>query len=419
MEEEVRRAFLDRPRLVENAPGFCGLSVLTDAKDPSVFLLLTRWADEGSFRSWHRSEAHHQSHELMPKGLKLDAAFTSLTIANSIEDRAGVQTLSDAIEGQTLALSQWLMNFDALIALLLAPDGTIRARNRTGNRLFPADPGKESTLWDFLVSDASELRRRLAEPDDQADGPLLMNLADGERNAITMEAGLVRCGGAVLLLGTEEHRHDSQYQAEIQELTNDLSMMIREGARQNRELKAANETIAQLARTDPLTGLANRRTLDECMQREIARASRTEENLSVIVADLDHFKSINDRFGHAIGDRVLAATAAVLAAGSRPFDTAARFGGEEFVLLLPRTSPGDAFGVAERIRKQIEQMEVSGCPAPVTVSLGVATWMDGEAPTGLIARADAALYGAKHGGRNRVEAAPPVPQESGAEGVRR
>jgi diguanylate cyclase (GGDEF)-like protein len=418
MEGEVRQAFLDRPRLVEGAAGFCGLSVLTDAKDPAVFLLLTRWADEGSFRSWHRSEAHHQSHGLMPKGLKLDAAFTSLTIAKSIEDDAGAHTLSDAIEGRTLALSQWLMNFDVLIAMLLAPDGTIRARNRTANRLFPADAGMTSTIWDYLASDSVELRGHLAEPCDPPGVSLLLNLADGEQNAITMEAGLVRCGGAILLLGTEEHRHDSQYQAEIQKLTNDLSMMIRDGARQNRELKAANETIAQLARTDPLTGLANRRTLDECLQREIARASRTEENLSAIIADLDHFKSINDRFGHAIGDRVLAATAAVLAGGSRPFDTAARFGGEEFVLLLPRTTPGDAFGVAERIRRQIEQMEVSGCPAAVTLSLGVATWMDGEAAEGLIARADAALYGAKHGGRNRVVAAPPVRRQAGAEGVR-
>ena len=84
LEEEVRRAFLDRPRLVEKAAGFCGLDVLTDAATPSVFLLLTRWTDESSFRAWHRSEAHHQSHAMMPQGLKLDATFTSLTIGHSI-----------------------------------------------------------------------------------------------------------------------------------------------------------------------------------------------------------------------------------------------------------------------------------------------------------------------------------------------
>jgi heme-degrading monooxygenase HmoA len=74
LEEEVRRAFLNRPRLVEKTPGFRGLEVLTDSQDPAVFLLLTRWADEASFQTWHRSDAHHQSHGLMPQGLKLDAA---------------------------------------------------------------------------------------------------------------------------------------------------------------------------------------------------------------------------------------------------------------------------------------------------------------------------------------------------------
>jgi heme-degrading monooxygenase HmoA len=106
LEEEVRRAFLDRPRLVEKARGFCGLSVMTEEADPSVFLLLTRWRDADSFHAWHNSAAHHQSHGLMPKGLKLDASFTSLTIGNGIEDAASIQNLSDAIEGQTAGLSQ-------------------------------------------------------------------------------------------------------------------------------------------------------------------------------------------------------------------------------------------------------------------------------------------------------------------------
>jgi heme-degrading monooxygenase HmoA len=107
LEEEVRKAVLNRPRLVENASGFCGLEVLTDATDPAVFLLLTRWRDESSFRAWHGSAAHHESHGLMPQGLKLDAAFTSLTVGNRIEDPAGVQTLSDAMgpDGGAFALA--------------------------------------------------------------------------------------------------------------------------------------------------------------------------------------------------------------------------------------------------------------------------------------------------------------------------
>jgi diguanylate cyclase (GGDEF)-like protein len=411
LEKEVRWAFLNRPRLVEKAAGFCGLDVLTDAADPSVFLLLTRWTDKESFRAWHRSEAHHQSHELIPRGLKLDASFTSLTIGNSIEGPAGIQSLSDALEGQTVALSQWLMESDAVFALLLAPDGTIRVRNRAGHRLFPADPARNFglTIWDYLVcSDPQHLRKRLSDSGGQYDGCLMLNLADGEQTPITLEVGLVRCSGAILLLGTQENRHDSHLQTEMFTVTTDLSVMMREAARTNRELKEANETIERLARTDALTGLANRRTLDEAFQREIARAERLGECLSVIIGDLDHFKSINDQYGHVTGDQVLARAAAVFGSQLRPYDLAARYGGEEFVLLLPGTSTDGAIAIAERIRKEVAEIKVPSCPRQITVSLGVASWMTGEAPEELVARADAALYNAKSTGRNRVEAATSV-----------
>lgn len=411
LEEEVRKAFLNRPRLVDKAAGFRGLDVLTDAENPSVFLLLTRWTDEESFRSWHRSEAHHQSHQLIPHGLKLDPSFTSLTIGNSIEDPAGIQSLSDVLEGQRAALSQWLMESDAVFALLMESDGVIRERNRAGNRIFPPDFSKNFglSIWDYLVSsDAQHLRQRLADLGGQHDSCLLLNLADGQQNPITVEVGLVRCGGAILLLGTHEHRHDSQLQTEILKLTNDLSLMIRETARKNRELKDANETIERLARTDALTGLANRRTLQEALQREIARAGRHAESLSVIMADLDHFKSINDQFGHVTGDQVLARTASVFGSQLRPYDLAARYGGEEFVLLLPGTSAEGAIAAAERIRMEVSEIKVPGCATQITISLGVASWVTDEAPEEFVARADQALYRAKNTGRNRVEAASEV-----------
>lgn len=407
----MRSAFLNRLRLVESVAGFCGLQVLTDAADPSVFRLLTRWTDEASFRTWYSSDAHHHSHELMPKGLKLDSSFTSLTVGNSIEGSAGVQNLDDALEGQTVALSRWLTDFDGLFALLLSPDGTIRARNRAAHRIFPPDPEKNlgSSIWDYLISDARQLRQRLSDAGARDEGSLLLSLADAQQDRMTCEVGLVRCSGAFLLLGAPEHRYDSRFQAETRELTNDISVMMREVAQKNRELKEANETIDRLARTDALTGLANRRSLDEALQREIARSSRLKEPLSAILADLDRFKSINDQYGHATGDQVLASAAEVLRIQLRPYDLAARYGGEEFLILLPRTSPEDAIGVAERIRKAIEKVKVPACPRQITISLGVATWMIAEAPEQFVARADAALYGAKRAGRNRVEAASAVP----------
>jgi diguanylate cyclase (GGDEF)-like protein len=208
----------------------------------------------------------------------------------------------------------------------------------------------------------------------------------------------------MLLLATQEHRHDALFQDEIFRLTNDLSVMMRETARKNRELKEANETIERLGRIDALTGLANRRTLDESLPREIARAARLGERLSVIIADLDHFKSINDQYGHVTGDQVLARAAAVFGTQMRPYDLAARYGGEEFLLLLPGASTDDAIIIAERLRKEIAKIEVPGCLRQITVSLGVASWMTGEAAEALVTRADAALYNAKNAGRNRVEA---------------
>ena len=408
VEAEVRSAFINRPRLVEKTVGFCGLDVLTDAADPSVFLLLTRWTNEERFRTWHRSEGHHQSHELMPRGLKLDASFTSLTVGNRIEDPAGVRNLGDAIEGQTVALSQWLMESDAVYALLLLPDGTILMRNRASERVFSPDPAKNtgSSIWDYLIcSDAQHLRQRLLEPGDPNDGYLLVNLADGRQNPITLEVGLVRCNGAVLLLATQERLRDAQLQSENFRLTNDLSILARDSARKNRELLAANETIERLARTDALTGLANRRMLDESFPREIALAERLNGHFSVVLADFDDFKSINDQFGHMAGDQVLTRVAAVFASQLRAYDLAARYGGDEFILLLPGSSEEEAMGIADRIRKEVADLKVADCSRQITVSLGVASWRAGETPADLIAHADAALYHAKNTGNNKVEAA--------------
>ena len=408
LEKEVRIAFLNRPHLVEKAAGFCGIDILTDAADPSLFLLLTRWTDEQSFRAWHHSEAHHHSHQFIPQGLKLDASFTSLTVGNSIADPAVIPSLTDALGGQAVALSRWLMESAAVFALLLSPDGAIRARNRGGYRIFPPDPARNFGLciWDYLVSSESEsLRQRLSDLGRQYDGSLLVNLVDGQQSPITLEIELVRCNGGILLLATQESRLDSHLQSEIHQLSNDLSMMMREGAQKNRELKAANEKIEQLARTDGLTGLANRRTLNEALHREIARAERSVQRLSMIIADLDHFKSVNDQFGHLAGDQVLVQTAGVFGRQLRPYDVAARFGGEEFVLLLPATSTDGAIAVAERLRKDVAGLKIPECPRQITVSLGVASWMEGETAEGFVARADAALYNAKRSGRNRVEAA--------------
>ena len=163
--------------------------------------------------------------------------------------------------------------------------------------------------------------------------------------------------------------------------------------------------LARLAREDALTGLPNRRAFDEALQREVARAERSAGRLSALALDVDHFKRVNDAHGHAAGDAVLAAVAARAASALRAGDLLARRGGEEVAALLPGADLAAAAEVAERIRAAVAGAPIpaGGRPLTVTVSLGCAALEPGESGTLLLARADARLYAAKAGGRDRVE----------------
>lgn len=163
----------------------------------------------------------------------------------------------------------------------------------------------------------------------------------------------------------------------------------------------------QDAEQDALTGLSNRRAAARRLGAERSRALRQHEPLSVLMLDLDHFKRVNDRWGHDAGDQVLVAIARLLNEELRGADLAARHGGEEFLAILPDTGPAQALQVAERIRERIARSptEFSGTTIPITASIGIATLVADEAPAALVARADAAMYAAKQAGRNRCLAA--------------
>jgi two-component system cell cycle response regulator len=163
-----------------------------------------------------------------------------------------------------------------------------------------------------------------------------------------------------------------------------------------------------LATTDTLTGLLNRRAFVDWGAREVRRSSRYGDPLSAILLDVDHFKQINDKRGHATGDVVLAEVAKLLTSALRSCDVVARWGGEEFVVALPSTPVAGAVQVAERVRKQLEDANIldsDGERVPVTASFGVAQFTTGRPLEHLIDAADRAMYRAKSGGRNRVCAA--------------
>ena len=169
------------------------------------------------------------------------------------------------------------------------------------------------------------------------------------------------------------------------------------------ELARLNNQWHRLASTDPLTGLANRRALDQWL-REAQAGLEQGGSLVVLLHDMDHFKSINDGFGHDVGDAVLKRVAGLLQANCRPGDLAVRYGGEEFLLALIGVDPHGAVDIAERLRSSIERHDwPSIVPAlRVTVSIGVAAAGETSDPASLLTLADRRLYAAKHGGRNRV-----------------
>lgn len=164
--------------------------------------------------------------------------------------------------------------------------------------------------------------------------------------------------------------------------------------------------LAHLATIDPLTLISNRRKFDDMLNYELNRDSRNHKGLSLIFCDLDYFKSINDEYGHKVGDDVLKAFTCLISRHIRKTDTFARWGGEEFALLLPETNVAKTFKIAEKLRKEIESYDFPYV-GNITASFGVTQFIAGDNETTFINRADEALYRSKQNGRNRVEAHPP------------
>ena len=235
-----------------------------------------------------------------------------------------------------------------------------------------------------------------------------------ERLFETLLVPIVDARGVVTHICGTSRELTSFLQAErsLQELNRELEARVAERTRElnrvNDELRNANLVLEALASTDSLTDLANRRHFFARAAEEVLRAQRYGRALSVQMLDIDHFKRLNDRFGHAAGDDVLRMVARILREGVRGNDLAARIGGEEFIVLLPETAGGDALMLADRLRHSIasSMIDIGGQRVAVTVSIGVAMLGLGENSLDtLLMRADKGLYRAKHEGRNCVRVA--------------
>ena len=206
-------------------------------------------------------------------------------------------------------------------------------------------------------------------------------------------------------------RYETELSAHRDHLEALVEARTRELEEKAQQIEAQRAAMEQLANTDALTGAISRRHFHELGERELARATREQDPIGVLVLDIDHFKRVNDEYGHAGGDAVLRAFTRRCQAQLRASDVLGRLGGEEFAVLLPATALPEAMRAAERIRAAVADapMAVEGTSLPVTVSIGAASLPADETTLeALLAAADDALYAAKRGGRNRVVAAPPT-----------
>lgn len=221
------------------------------------------------------------------------------------------------------------------------------------------------------------------------DVSVTVSLIDDPSGAITGVSAIYRD----ITARKQQERQLAEYRRQLEEQTREL-------CRANRLLRIANDRLAEMATTDSLTGLLNRRAFQERLNQEMERVSRHGSPLSVLLLDIDRFKAFNDAFGHPAGDEALRTIGNLLRRAARAGDTVARFGGEEFVILMPDTDAAGACRLGERFRKKI--MAYPWPRRPLTASFGAATAGPAATRETLIADADRALYLAKSAGRNIV-----------------
>lgn len=244
----------------------------------------------------------------------------------------------------------------------------------------------------------------VAPRNDRWDAAAVADLkAEAERAHVAVLAMVPRGDAAALAAAFDSGVADcAAYPFDAHEVVVRARALLRRKVATDRRRADAAE-LRQLALTDPVTGLWNRHHLDTELAERIARAQAAARPLSLLMIDIDRFKPINDRHGHAVGDRVLRSVATRLAGGIRIGDTLARFGGDELALIMPDTRLAVAAGVAERLRALVaDGIEV---PFAVTISIGVAELAFDEPAEMLLSRADKALYAAKFEGRDCVAAA--------------
>lgn len=305
----------------------------------------------------------------------------------------------------TDCLLRCLESLTAVVVAQFADDGRLLHGNLGFQRFMPSAPTNTATPVDahhfFLHPSFNDLLMAQA-PIGQPLYQGILNVTDARGVCRSLIGAVHRHKGELMVVAEFDVAEMEQLNAQVIELNLELAEVQRTLARANRALQANEERLQQLSITDPLTGLANRRHLMDFLSQAWLRSQRFESTFSVIMADIDFFKKINDQYGHHQGDVVLKAVAAQMQAMVRKVDLVARFGGEEFVIVLQEASLDAAVELAQRLRQATSELQFEGIPSAVTCSYGVAQMAPDNNVDQLLKQADEALYHSKLTGRNRV-----------------
>lgn len=275
--------------------------------------------------------------------------------------------------------------------------GRIREMNRFAQRRMAASAGQHFKNIIVNFHNAFDLDAVCRNPETAH--PFTLKSDTG--NSQTYQFHFYPGGEEILVFGHVDFDEIKAISTEMVSLNQELNNLTRKLQLKNRELKRANATIEAISRTDPLTELANRRSFNERIDEMVSMADRKELPLCLIMTDIDKFKRVNDTWGHDMGDQVLKGFARLMKETTRPEDLVARFGGEEFIILLEMTETRQAFTLAERIRTALEGRDLMENGETITASFGISQYLVGEGRDRFIKRTDQALYQAKTTGRNR------------------
>jgi len=293
----------------------------------------------------------------------------------------------------------------AIVVAEITRDGKLLSANQGFERLLwrsgEADPNAADPSAVFLNPSFEQLLSVVCAPDQPLHQGIL-TVVDQLGSSHSLIGAVHQHGPHLLLVAEHDIAEMQRLNAQVIALNQDLSDAHRKLARVNRELQKSQQLLLQLSQTDPLTGLANRRELMERLEQALARARRYCGVFSVIMADIDFFKKVNDNYGHDVGDQVIKAVATMMAGAVRNTDLVARFGGEEIVVLVQEAALQVAAELAERLRLMASELHFDAIASGIRCSFGVAQYDAQVSVEQLLKQADLALYSSKHAGRDRV-----------------